>query len=342
MYVPEGKDVLFYYDTNNQPRSLSQLADLPVTILLGEPGIGKSTTLQDESKRLHTEKEACLYRELNQYHSDTRLIDDIFGSEEIQEWRQSEYHLTLLLDSLDECSLSIPAVARILLRQLENLPRERLSLRLTCRTADWPTHLAEKLLTLWPRREKNAPDSLGVFELAPLRKNDIRQAALDHSLNADAFLKEICLKEIQPLASHPNTLNMLLDLFGRPDGLPRQRVKLYCLGCESLAEETSPFRQESHHTGEFTARQRMAVAGRIAAQMVFSHRSTIWCGSGSEAETTDLIEGDITGNTEQADGQDFSIDSHVLQETIKCALFSGRGEKRIGFAHQSYMEFLAA
>lgn len=341
LYDPEDEHAHYYY-TGYQPRHLSRLGELPVAILLGEPGIGKSTALQEESIRLQAEKEACLHRELNQYYSDTRLIDDIFGSEEIQTWKQGNHHLMLLLDSLDECSLSIPAAARILVGQLKNLPKERLTLRLTCRTADWPEHFTDELRELWRGENKDAPDPLGVFELAPLRKKDIQRAALDRGLDADAFLEEVCLKEIQPLASHPNTLNMLLGLFGRPDGLPRHRAELYHLGCETLAAERNPFRQESHHTGKLTARQRMAVAGRIAAQMIFGHRSTIWRGDTWEAETTDLIESDITGDAERAEELDFPADPHALRETIECALFSGRGEKRIGFAHQSYVEFLAA
>lgn len=341
MHDPEDEYAHYYY-TGYQPRHLGRLGELPVAILLGEPGIGKSTALQEESIRLHAEEETYLYRELNQYHSDTRLIDDIFGSEEIRTWRQGNHRLTLLLDSLDECSLTIPTAARILAGQLKHLPKERLTLRLTCRTADWPTPFTEELRELWRGGNNDAPDPLGVFELTPLRKKDIQRAALDRELDADAFLEEVLHKEIQPLASHPNTLNMLLGLFGRPDGLPRQRAELYRLGCESLAAEHNPFRQESHHTGNLTERQRMAVAGRIAAQMIFGHLSTIWRGEPWEAEIADLIESDILGEMERADGLDFPVDSNALRETIECALFSGRGEKRVGFAHQSYVEFLAA
>ena len=341
LYDPEDEHALFYY-TDYQPSQLSELGDLPVAVLLGEPGIGKSTALRDESSRLRAEGKACLYRELNQYSSDTRLIGDIFDSEEIQAWKQGKYHLMLLLDSLDECSLTIPSVVRILAGQLKDLPKERLSLRLTCRTVDWPTHFTDDLKVLWRGEDSDVPDPLGIFELAPLRKKDIRLAALDCSLDADAFLNEIGEKEIQPFASHPNTLNMLLDLFGRPEGLPEQRAELYRLGCERLAEELSTYRKESHYTGKFMAQQRMAVAGRIAAQMIFGHRSAIWQGDALGAVIADLVERDIVGGFEQSDGLDLPVDSHVFQETIQCALFSGHSEKRIGFAHQSYAEFLAA
>lgn len=340
LFDPEDEHAHYYY-TGYKARLLSQLSELPIAILLGEPGIGKSTALKEEFERLQATEQACLYQELNQYHSDSRLISDVFESVELQAWRDGHHHLTLLLDSLDESSLTIPAVARILANQLKGLPKNRLSLRLTCRTADWPEHFTNELRELWPCKEGDV-DPLGVFELAPLREKDILSAAADRCLDSEAFSKEIQLKEIQPLASHPNTLNMLLSLYGRPDGLPKQRAELYRLGCETLAEERSTFRQESGHLGKLNKRQRMAVAGRIAAQMIFGHRSTIWRGDDWDAESADLIKSDIVGEMEHADGHDFPVDSHTLRETTECALFTGRGENRIGFAHQSYVEFLAA
>jgi len=340
LFDPEDEHAHYYY-SGYQARPLNQLTELPVAILLGEPGIGKSTALKVEFDRLQTAGQACLYRELNLYHSDSRLISDVFESVELQAWRAGHHHLTLLLDSLDECSLTIPAVARILANQLKGLPTNRLSLRLTCRTADWPEHFTNELREIWSSKEGDV-NPFGVFELALLREKDILCAASDSGLDGEAFSKEVQIKEIQPLASHPNTLNMLLGLFGRPDGLPKQRAELYRLGCETLAAERNAFRQESHQIGKLNARQRMVVAGRIAAQMIFGHRSSIWRGDDWDAETADLIEKEIVGEIERADGQDFTIDSHTLRETIECAIFSGRGESRIGFAHQSYVEFLAA
>lgn len=341
LHNPDDKHSYYYY-SDYQPKRLQQLTELPVAILLGEPGIGKSTALKVESDRLKAEGEACLYRELNQYHTDARLINDLFESAELLAWQQGHHHLTLLLDSLDECSLTIPAVARILAAQLESIPTHRLSLRLTCRTLDWPEYLTKSLSKLWPGKEDEA-DRVSVFELAPLRKMDIQKAAADRGLNGDTFLEEVLSKEIQPLASHPITLNMLLGLFGRPNGLPKQRAELYRQGCETLSEEHSSFRNEAGHAGTLNKRQRMAVAGRIAAQMIFGQRSSIWLSNEWEAEVGDLIESEMVGDVEHADGHDFPLDSRTLKETVECtALFSGRGENRTGFAHQSYVEFLAA
>lgn len=337
---PDDEHAHYYY-TDDKVKRLSQLTDLPVAILLGEPGIGKSTALKEEFQRLQADGQACFCRELTQYHSDTRLISDIFESAELQAWRDGDHHLTLLLDSLDECSLTIRMVKQILANQLNALPTNRLSFRLTCRTADWPENFSAELRELWSPKEVEV-EPLGVFELAPLRAKDILCAATSCGLDGDAFMAEIRLKEIQPLASHPNTLNMLLGLFGKPGGLPKQRAEIYRCGCETLAAELGSFRQETRQIGKLNARQRMAVAGRIAAQMIFSHRSTIRRGNTWEAEAADLIESEIVGEMEHADGHDFPIDTHALRETLECALFSGHGENRTGFAHQSYVEFLSA
>lgn len=337
---PENDDAIYCY-TDYQPLLLHQLVAIPVAILLGEPGIGKSAVLKGESQRLKTENEAYIYKELNQYQSDSRLISDIFESEKMQEWQRGNRHLTLLLDSLDECNLAIRNVVRILVNQLGYLPTDRLSLRLTCRTADWPTHFTDELCGLWSSESKES-DRVSVFELAPLREKDVRCATIDRRLDEESFLEEIQRKDIQPLASHPNTLNMLLSLFGKPEGLPKQRSELYRLGCETLAGERSTSRRELRHTEKLNARERMVVAARIAAQMIFSHHSTIWRGDTWEAESGDLIESSLVGDTDHVDGRDFDIDSQAFRETIECALFSGRGENRIGFAHQSYGEFLAA
>jgi hypothetical protein len=341
LHDPESEYAHFYY-SGYRARSLDQLTETPVAILLGEPGIGKSTTLTQEFLRLQTEGKACLYRELNQYYSDNTLISDIFNSEELQAWRKGDHRLTVLLDSLDECHLIIPNVARILVRHLKDLPKHRLSLRLTCRTTDWPAHIADELSALWLSKD-NGTEQVAVFELAPLREIDVLCAAADRGLDPEGFVREVQENNIQALASHPNTLNMLLGRFGSPGGLPKQRSELYRLGCETLADEHNAYRKkESKLNRKLTARQRMAVAGRIAAQMVFSHRTTIWEGDAWEVETSDLLERDIIGETEHMDGLDFDIDSHSFQETIGCSLFSGRGANRIGFAHQSYKEFLAA
>src|SRR5437660_5807630 len=64
-----------YYDTDVVP--FEAISDLPCLVLLGEPGIGKSTTLWAEFERVRQTAEAAndvaLYFDLRDYSSDTRL-----------------------------------------------------------------------------------------------------------------------------------------------------------------------------------------------------------------------------------------------------------------------------
>jgi hypothetical protein len=53
-------------------------------------------------------------------------------------WKQDGSHFVLHLDSLDEALLRIETVANLIAIELPNLPVDRLSIRIACRTAVWP------------------------------------------------------------------------------------------------------------------------------------------------------------------------------------------------------------
>jgi predicted NACHT family NTPase len=86
----------------------------------------------------------------------------------IYSWQVPKLHL--FLDSLDEGLLSIKILVRILKREIEQLPCDRLYFRITCRTADWKDSLEQKLKDKWG--EKN----VAVYELAPLCRVDVIEA----------------------------------------------------------------------------------------------------------------------------------------------------------------------
>jgi len=87
---------------------------------LGEPGIGKSTVLKEERSGWRKRGENVL-SSLNQYHIDDRLIKDIFETDDVKDWKiEGQSRLYLLLDSLDECQLSINNIVRILVISLRD------------------------------------------------------------------------------------------------------------------------------------------------------------------------------------------------------------------------------
>jgi hypothetical protein len=112
---------------------------------------------------------------------------------------QGDHRLRLFLDSLDECLLRVDTVAALLVDELRDYPVERLSLRVGCRTADWPGVLEEGLEDLW------GEEGFGAYELAPLRRTDVAAAAVANGIDPDSFLGVVDEAEAVPLAIKPVT-----------------------------------------------------------------------------------------------------------------------------------------
>ena len=140
------------------------------------------------------------------------------------------------MDSLDESLLRIPTINEVLKTELRDLDTNRLRLRIACRTADWPVGLEANLRELW------GADNIGVYELVPLRKNDVRVAAAAIGVDGDEFLAEVRRLRIASFANRPVTLRFLLNTFQKTATLPTRRIELYGEGCLCLAEEASESR----------------------------------------------------------------------------------------------------
>jgi predicted NACHT family NTPase len=252
------------------------IAHIPCLTLLGEPGIGKSSAIKAEKEKINAkiqqEGSKLLWLDLRAYGSEERLIRNLFESRTFQAWTQGNYRLYVFLDSLDECLLRINTLAALLVDELSNYSDqlERLYFRIACRTADWRSGLEEGLKELWGK------ETVGVYELAPLRRVDISSAAQAEGLDENAFLQAIEQQEVAPLAIKPITLNFLLNTYRKNGSLPTQQTELYLQGCQLLCEETNQNRRDARLTGNLSADQRMVIAARIAAVIVFCNRYAVW------------------------------------------------------------------
>ena len=216
--------------------------------------------------KLRKQADASQWIDLRAFQTDARLVKAIFEDPVFLDWKKGNHRLHLFLDSLDECLLRIDSVVALLLDEFKRSPIERLSVRIACRTANWPLGLEEGLRELWG----NA--SVEVYELAPLRRRDVAEAARANGLDSDSFLAEVDRKEVVPLGIKPVTLEFLLNTFKRGSQFPSAKKDLYLKGCRLLAEETSQSRQDSRQTGRLTLDQRLVVASRVAALTVFTMR----------------------------------------------------------------------
>jgi hypothetical protein len=338
LYRPEIEWANRFFGDNLIP--LEDLAAIPCLILLGEPGLGKSRELgqQHTFTRDHL-GEAVLWCDFSAYQEQGMLTRALFDNPTFQEWLHGAGRLYLFLDGLDEGLLSIPILARFLSTEFARYRDHlaRLSLRITCRTAEWPALLEDQLRELWSNANVRA------FRLAPLRREDVHAAASANGLDADRFLEEVDRKAAVPLANRPITLRFLLNLYRVHGTFPSTQPALYEEGCRILCEEMNPSRRSARYIGNFTARQRLAAAARLAYLMVFTNRSEVWDGVDlADAPMGSLQLDECSGGTEDADGNPLPVSETLLAEACATALFSSRGPDRREWAHRTYAEFLAA
>jgi hypothetical protein len=184
-------------------------------------------------------------------------------------------------------------------------------------------------------------DNVGNFELAPLRRADVVEAARVHAVDPpESFIGEVISRNIVPLAIKPVTLEFLLKTRTRPGGMPTTQTALYAEGCRILCEDRRPGRRPGKSSGELPADKRLVIASRIAAATMFCNRDAVW---------TDVDQGDvpledirITDFVGREAGDEPGPSENQVFQTLDTGLFSSRGIPRIGWAHQTYCEYLAA
>jgi len=306
--------------------------------LLGEPGIGKSWTLRSDSSEVRAslrQGERLHYLDLRSFGEESRLVRHLFESDEIRSWRNSDECLHVFLDSLDECLLRIDHVAALLAEEFRKLPVDRLRLRIACRTLPWPMFLEEALAKIF--------GSCGAYEMAPLRRKDVRIAAEQSKIaDPEAFLRRIDDLDVSSLAIKPVTLKFLLSVYAREGDFPKNHLDLYEKGCRVLAEESSGTLQAAARRGRLTVDQRIAIASRIAAVTQLGNRFAVHTGleaDGVAPEDVTLTE--LVGGFENAT-DDVPVSEEALREVLNSGLFSARGPNRMGWAHQTYAEFLTS
>ncbi|QSV71741.1 MAG: hypothetical protein HEQ20_14545 [Aphanizomenon flos-aquae KM1D3_PB] len=333
------------YGHNPDVVPFNSISHIPCLVLLGEPGIGKTTAINQAFSELKTELETseddCLFFNLGDFDSNQDLLNGIFQSDKFIKWLNGNYKLHLFLDSLDEGLLSVTTIIRFLCKHIDNVPVERLYFRITCRTSVWLESISfeQKL------KEKWKEDNTKIYELAPLRRVDVIEVAKAKSINHELFIQEILDKEVTPLAINPITLKFLTDTYLKNGNFPDSKKELYKQGLLQLCTENNQDRLAEGYRGSLNAYQRLIIAGRIASILLLARKTAIWTSTEMvDMPDSDIVILDLCVGKEIINQQEFLVkDDHIRKEVLSITgLFSSRGSNRMGFAHQTYAEFLAA
>lgn len=311
-------------------------------ILVGEPGTGKSDAIDCEAQLIEErcaegDDERILRVDLGSTREESVLREEIFGSQVFREWTEGEDELHLFLDSLDEAVVRLGLVGEVILKGLKDADTSRLRLRLACRSSDRMLDFERGLAALWGEGES------AVFELAPLTRADVILAADRQGLNSGSFIEELRQRDIVALAIKPVTLMMLLDLAGEEAGLPEGQFGLYERGLALLAAEPSERRRRDRDTGgTLSPWQRLALAGRLGAATILSGRPMLATDAATAGSSDRVAMAELVGRErDEGESRHFDVGEGELREVFDTGLFSARGEQ-IGWAHQTYGEFLAA
>lgn len=330
---------------NPHIRTFGQIAAVPCLILLGEPGIGKSTALKEAkplANQLLKPGDSLLWRDLREFSSEDRLYRSLFESPEWTGWLAGSNELHLVLDSLDEVRIRISNVTQMLAAAFENAPSKRLRMWISCRTADWPYSFEERLIKVW------GESAVRAYELAPLRFADVKAIATESGIDADRFVAQVDERGVGTFAARPVTLKLLTRLFKSSGALPISRDEIYAHGCLSLVSEPDPERRDNakvdpHAKPALSPEGRLCVASRLAAMMLLTNRTTIFAGAKLESlPGEDILPSEVAGGSESDGANEFQLDAAQVEEVLRTGLFTARAAQRLGWAHQTYAEYLAA
>jgi hypothetical protein len=324
-------------------------------VLLGEPGIGKTTVFQ----RLAARREeaptgwaadppvvvnaADLIDDSSFWFRLGRHLQPTAAGNNRHAVADTERHgsftdgnrarpLTIIIDQLDESPL-IQHVARRLEEILDGHDTSWLRLFVGCRTADYPATLTEVLTSAF--------GECVVADLAPLTHDDaVRLASSTDQVDGSALIAAAVQAGMAALASTPLTLELLVRNYAETRSLKASPAELFDRAIMQLLDEHNDgHRVIDQHSSVI---QRKVIAQRIAAHLLLAGRRTIWRGSVLGSGEHDLNADGLAGGHEHCPSGLFDVTKPMVSATLSTGLFTGRGESRMAFLHGSYASYLTA
>ncbi|MDE2824557.1 MAG: hypothetical protein OXK79_13735 [Chloroflexota bacterium] len=323
LYDPDG--IAGEY-LNRSATTLPDLRSVGCLLLLGEPGMGKTTELKREVSLLRADNRGVVDINLGGYTDWPTLERELTANTEQAMAQAGEGQVVLVLDGFDEAALEIRRLAYAIPRWLRTTDSSRLCLRLASRpVVALLSTLVESLRELWP-------DSAQTCHLAPLTRADVEVAAEHRGFNASVFVDHVTTRGVGHLAARPITLKLLLASASCGSALPDSRFDIYERGVRELAKEHNRRYAESGRP-DVPVNDIVAAAERLATVSLLAGRPRI-AQEGSHETETDSV---------SLDDYPFSGIRLLRSDAVwTSALLVHDDPDTATFSHRSIAEFLAA
>lgn len=286
------------------PYPLAHFFGRAAFVVLGEPGMGKTTAL----KKAAIAEPTAVYVTVRQ-----------FLSTPLERWRGR----TLYLDALDETRARTVDSASVTDRLVERLgalgcPKFRLS----CRAADWEGGSDKAAL-----QDASADGGITLLRLEPLSDDDVL-AITGHRLpDPNAFARKAEARGLDTLLRNPQTLDLLLQVVA-DGGWPATRKELFEQACRLLLRETNE--QHTRAVGDqLPATDIERAAGYLATVHLLS-----------DAEGFALTRAEASPDYPAI--QDLHEAPTSLTAAARRRMFEAIGSERVAPPHRTISEFMAA
>jgi len=276
-------------------------------VVLGEPGMGKTTELEKEAKR----EDGLLIPVRRFIHR---------NPENHPEWRTKP----LFLDGLDEARTGTGNPKDIIhkvVSKLEDLNRPKF--RISCRSNGWMglNDLVE-ITSLFNGK------SIPVLQLLPLNHDDIQQIVVNHGKNPEEFISLAQQHGLSSFLKNPQLLNVLVESFTN-DVWRHGPTTVFEVACKELVKE----RNRGHNLSDISASfldldSILKGARKLCALLLISNKVGWSLGYAEDSQVLSVQE--IKDS-----------DATLLRAALNSSLFEGTPDCRTPI-HRLFAEFLGA
>ncbi|MBF0339756.1 MAG: hypothetical protein HQL95_02175 [Magnetococcales bacterium] len=289
----------------NHPSPLSDFFDEKALVILGEPGMGKSTSFLQAAKK-EANSEYLTIRQFIPPRNPTDLAGKTLYLDGLDEQRAGRANVNDVLDAIIGC-----------LQEL-GYPKFRIS----CRTADWLGGLDKSSLS-----DAVKSGGITVLRMDPLNEGQIQDIVVARGLDGAAFLDQARQSGIEEWITNPQHLELVLNVVSKGQTWPETRKELFERACLELVQEHNEIHRRAKTN--FPADQLICASGLLCAIIL---RADL---EGVAIEQTNADEGFPALSR-------FSESSLPLVEAARTKLFRHPFPERATYLHRTMAEYLAA